>query len=144
MPLCFFRFILGRRCFGTRRGCNRYFLFAGAHPAYFRYHIDPVIKTSSCNRGGMYVSYIYFSIMTTHAAEMEEGLLDRPCILPVPHTLGVNDNSIKMWVLDDSADGSNTHLLRLREGHSAPPRTIRFYSNFGTAVSQSVNIHYHL
>eukprot|EP00752_Nemacystus_decipiens_P004264 g3895.t1 len=37
------------------------------------------------------------------------------------------DNCIKMWVFD-SPDGT-ARLLRSREGHSAPPRSIRYYGN---------------
>ncbi|XP_012945406.1 WD repeat-containing protein 36 isoform X2 [Aplysia californica] len=39
------------------------------------------------------------------------------------------DNSLKVWIFD-LADGG-ARLLRSREGHSAPPTFIRFYSNDG-------------
>lgn len=35
------------------------------------------------------------------------------------------DNTLKLWIFD-KADG-NGRLLRIREGHSAPPNTIKFY-----------------
>ena len=38
-----------------------------------------------------------------------------------------SDNCIKMWVFD-SPDGT-ARLLRSREGHRAPPRSIRYYGN---------------
>lgn len=37
------------------------------------------------------------------------------------------DNSLKMWIFD-AADGS-ARLLKSREGHTAPPRRIRYYGN---------------
>uniref|UniRef100_T1J751 WDR36/Utp21 N-terminal domain-containing protein n=1 Tax=Strigamia maritima TaxID=126957 RepID=T1J751_STRMM len=37
------------------------------------------------------------------------------------------DNSLKIWIFDQSADGAR--ILKLREGHSAPPTFIRFYGD---------------
>lgn len=38
-----------------------------------------------------------------------------------------SDNTLKLWIFD-KADG-NGRLLRIREGHSAPPNSIKFYGN---------------
>lgn len=37
------------------------------------------------------------------------------------------DNCLKMWLFD-APDGT-ARLLRSREGHKAPPRSIRYYGN---------------
>ncbi|GFS13535.1 WD repeat-containing protein 36 [Elysia marginata] len=42
------------------------------------------------------------------------------------------DNSLKVWIFD-LADGG-ARLLRLREGHSAPPSCVRFYGNDGQNI----------
>jgi U3 small nucleolar RNA-associated protein 21 len=45
------------------------------------------------------------------------------------------DNALKMWVFD-GADGS-ARLLKSREGHTAPPRRIRYYGNVTDAAMGS-------
>ncbi|BFY99565.1 hypothetical protein BsWGS_02605 [Bradybaena similaris] len=42
------------------------------------------------------------------------------------------DNSLKIWIFD-MADGG-ARLLRMREGHSAPPTCIQFYGNDGQTI----------
>lgn len=42
------------------------------------------------------------------------------------------DNSLKMWIFDVSDGGAR--LLRVRDGHSAPPTKIRFYGNSGENI----------
>ena len=42
------------------------------------------------------------------------------------------DNSIKQWIFDMPDGGGR--LLRLREGHSAPPTKIRFYGSLGDNI----------
>ena len=42
------------------------------------------------------------------------------------------DNSIKQWIFDMPDGGGR--LLRLREGHSAPPTRIRFYGSLGDNI----------
>lgn len=45
------------------------------------------------------------------------------------------DNSLKVWIFDQP-DGSG-RILRLREGHSAPPSRIRFYGRDGQNIISS-------
>ena len=42
------------------------------------------------------------------------------------------DNSVKQWIFDMPDGGGR--LLRLREGHSAPPTKIRFYGSLGDTI----------
>lgn len=58
--------------------------------------------------------------------EFFSGVVLRTSREPVLVSSGT-DNCIKMWVFD-SPDGT-ARLLRSREGHSAPPRAIRYYGN---------------
>ncbi|XP_061656643.1 WD repeat-containing protein 36 [Syngnathoides biaculeatus] len=42
------------------------------------------------------------------------------------------DNAIKVWILDQ--EGGGARLLRNRQGHSAPPTTVRHYDNEGKNI----------
>ena len=56
------------------------------------------------------------------------------CCLPDEPLLMTSspDNSIKQWIFDMPDGGGR--LLRLREGHSAPPTKIRFYGSLGDNI----------
>jgi len=43
-----------------------------------------------------------------------------------------SDNSVKMWIFDMTDGGGR--LLRLREGHAAPPSRIRYYGALGESI----------
>ncbi|RZF37096.1 hypothetical protein LSTR_LSTR013792 [Laodelphax striatellus] len=47
------------------------------------------------------------------------------------------DNTLKMWIFDLSDDGAR--LLRVREGHAAPPTYIRFHGSNGHNILSSGN-----
>ncbi|BBN05516.1 U3 small nucleolar RNA-associated protein 21 [Marchantia polymorpha subsp. ruderalis] len=50
---------------------------------------------------------------------------------------GSVDNSLKMWIFD-SSDGE-ARLLRFRNGHSAPPTSIRYYGNGQNLLSAGLD-----
>lgn len=101
----------------------------------FRTDGPPLMATSSSNGQVAFWDLEEKKIASTISAH-DDGVFTLKFLPNEPLLLTTSlDNSMKLWIFD-KLDG-NARLLRYREGHSAPPLSIRYHGSKGDAILSS-------